>query len=907
MFGRRKYIADMKLKRIFSFFLMLVMLLTMFPTAYATGEVTNGEVPTEGVQSTETQQMESEPTEGQDEYAVSPLAVADKYAYLGNCDDMDIILSNGVRQGWHFADEDQKYPWDYMNMVYCLEAGKQFSVGTGNSGDSDVPLDGTVTNDSTIGERCWFKLSAEQRMAIALVILYGCPTKLWDAEWGLNPEGTRIAENPNIGYRFATQALVWEFASGWREPIPPYTLKISQWRDLSIGVCMNEDKTVDHFLYAYESILNDMLLHNVIPSFAGHFQNSAPEIQLTGNAVTLTDTNGVLSRFTFTDMDTVAYRISGNDLTISVSGAVPADVQCATATLPDPEASIYELWYNGYTSEYQTAIKVSVPASDPVPAYFKLKTSTGSLSLKKTTEDGKNLEGWKFSIYSDSACKNLLSGPHTTNAKGELSVSGLSAGTVYVKEIGHTDPAIDALYECTSENPQKVNIVSGQTATVTFNNDLRSGYGKIVKTTNTGKNLAGWKFNLYTDEALTQKVSGSPFTTGDDGVITVELTPGDYWCQEVDESSKYPDWDFDTSVKKITIKANETATVTYNNTHYGYAKLIKQTNTGSNLSGWKINVYMDAACTKPISGSPFTTGTDGTITVRLTPGDYWCREVDESSTHPDWIFDTSVKKVTVKAGQTASVTFSNSKLGRAKLIKVMPDGGPLGGWVFEVYRKSDGVLMGTYTSGEDGTILTGFLDPGEYEVFEQIPEESLYYCETPNPQTVTIVAGETAEVTFTNRLKDAQILVYKIDPQGAPMSGAEFLLEWSENGVTWAPVTYTDSENVSKGTCTSEGLVDGKQESGRDGVVHFTGLHPELLYRLTETKAPEGYQLLTEPAYEGRIDAEETLIVELTVVNAPVFELPMTGSTDSTVASILQIAGAIVLLIVLLYIAKKRR
>jgi hypothetical protein len=362
---------------------MLVMLLTMLPTAYAAEEFPDGNVPTEEVQSTETQPVESEPTEGQDEYAVTPRAAADKYAYLGNCDHMDIILSNGVRQGWHFADEDQKYPWDYMNMIYCLEAGKQFSVGTGHSGDADVPFDGTVTSSSTIGERCWYKLSAEQRMAIALVILYGCPTKLWDAEWGLNPEGQRIANNPNIGYRFATQALVWEFASGWREPIPPYTLKNSQWRDLSIGVCMNEDKTVDHFLYAYESILNDMLLHNVIPSFAGHFQNSAPEIQLTGNAVTLTDTNGVLSRFTFTDLDTVSYSISGDDLTISVSGAVPVDVQCATATLPDPEASLYELWYNGYTSEYQTAIKVSIPASDPVPAYFKLKTSTGGLSLKK--------------------------------------------------------------------------------------------------------------------------------------------------------------------------------------------------------------------------------------------------------------------------------------------------------------------------------------------------------------------------------------------------------------------------------------------------------------------------------------------------------------------------------------------
>jgi uncharacterized surface anchored protein len=172
---------------------------------------------------------------------------------------------------------------------------------------------------------------------------------------------------------------------------------------------------------------------------------------------------------------------------------------------------------------------------------------------------------------------------------------------------------------------------------------------------------------------------------------------------------------------------------------------------------------------------------------------------------------------------------------------------------------------------------------------------------------VTITAGATAEVTFTNRLKSAQIIVYKIDPMGAPMSGAEFLLEWSEDGVNWSPVTYTDSENISKGTCTSAGLVDGKLESGRDGVVCFTGLHPELQYRLTESKAPEGYQLLTEPAYEGGIDPEETLIVELTVVNAPVFELPMTGSTGSTVAMLLQIAGATVLLIALLYIAKKRR
>ena len=131
-------------------------------------------------------------------------------------------------------------------------------------------------------------------------------------------------------------------------------------------------------------------------------------------------------------------------------------------------------------------------------------------------------------------------------------------------------------------------------------------------------------------------------------------------------------------------------------------------------------------------------------------------------------------------------------------------------------------------------------------------------------------------------------------------------------------VFANDNDEVAvffKCTCEANGMVnkvcdiyrlqDGKLASGADGWGVFSGLYPTLQYRLTETKAPEGYQLLTEPAYEGGIDPEETLIVELTVVNAPVFELPMTGSTDSALAVILQIAGALALIIALLYIVKK--
>ena len=150
-------------------------------------------------------------------------------------------------------------------------------------------------------------------------------------------------------------------------------------------------------------------------------------------------------------------------------------------------------------------------------------------------------------------------------------------------------------------------------------------------------------------------------------------------------------------------------------------------------------------------------------------------------------------------------------------------------------------------------------------------------------------------------------MVQKVDTQGNPLAGAEFLLEWSVDSSQWAPVTFTDSLDVKEGACTSEGLTDGKLTSGADGVVRFTGLHPQRLYRLTEIKTPEGYQLLTEPVHEGGIQVENEFFVQLTVVNAPVFELPMTGSMGSTAQNGLQIAGALILLALLIHLAKKRR
>ena len=564
------------------------------------------------------------------------------------------------------------------------------------------------------------------------------------------------------------------------------------------------------------------------------------------------------------------------------------------------KVEVYEFDYVDVTGVTLSSSTASVNVGDKVALTATVAPDNATEKTVKWSVGGTNADAVK--LYTDEACTKLVSGsPFTTNAQG-LITTRLLPGTYWVKEVDESSKRPDWEFDTAT---RKLTVTAGNTSSVTFNNK-HFGYAQIVKETSTGKDLAGWKFNIYADESCTTLIEGSPFTSGNDGTIKVKLAPGTYWVQEIDESDKNPDWTYDTTVRKVTVTAGDVAKVTFTNTHFGYAEIQKSTNTGKDLAGWKFNIYTDADCTQKVTGSPFTTDNAGKMSVRLLPGTYFVQEVDESAAKPDWVFDTKVHVVTVKAGETVSVTLKNEQMGRAKLIKAMPDGGPVSGWVFDIYRKSDNAHMGTFTSSEDGTILSGWMLPGEYLVYEQLDEQSIYWCESENPQSVTIKAGETAEVTFTNRLKPGKIAIQKVDVTGKPLAGAEFLLEWSVDGKTWQPVSHTDSQYVLEGTCTSAGLKNGRLISGADGLVEFNGLHPERLYRLTETAAPDGYQLLADTAYEGGLPADKDLVIQLTVVNVPTFELPKTGSKSMLLMPI-SLALAAALCGAILVIGKRKK
>ena len=89
---------------------------------------------------------------------------------------------------------------------------------------------------------------------------------------------------------------------------------------------------------------------------------------------------------------------------------------------------------------------------------------------------------------------------------------------------------------------------------------------------------------------------------------------------------------------------------------------------------------------------------------------------------------------------------------------------------------------------------------------------------------------------------------------------------------------------VSVGCCTSKGLQDGVLITDKDGIAVFTGLRintqiGSICYRLTETETQADYQLLTAPAFEGELSADDEIDVEITVVNNHSYALPATGST----------------------------
>ena len=647
--------------------------------------------------------------------------------------------------GWHFARYGGVAHAD--EPLYCIEPWRNYGASTsGNSVDRDVTLYG---DGGTSGSNVWYAMPAARREAIGLILLYS--NQMWNHS--ISVTTTKKDNNPNVPLRIAAQFLIYEIVCGLRNPTT-FESNSTNECGTSGDIFYNAGAaSVPYFAPNYNALVDAIQAAKKIPSFTSASSSSSPTISLTGDETSVYDSNGVLSNFSFTDGNGAEFYKSGSTLYITQTGTISSStVYRATRYLPSAASSTYNLWYMSGSS-YQTTVSLASASSGNLNAYFKLKApDPGAISLTKTTEDGQNLSGWRFGVYTNSACTSLAAGPYTTNSSGKISITGLTAGTYYVKELGHTDSSINALYTCSSTNPQKVSVTSGGTTSVSFYNKLNTGAISLTKTTEDGKNLSGWRFGIYSNSACTTLVSG-PHSTNTSGKISVTgLTPGTYYVKEIghtDSAINALYYCSSTNPQSVTVTAGATATVSFTNKlNTGSVKLIKATNTGANLSGWQIGLYTDADCTNAVSGSPFTTGADGTVTAAgLQKGTYYAKEIPTDD--PYWEFDTAVKSVTVAVGKTAEVTFINTHYGRIEIRKTTNTGNQLGGWTFRV-RDSEGNSYGDFTTDDNGYACTQNLPLGRYTVVE-LPTEDNYWLTELGFHDVTVRAGETTVDTWLNK------------------------------------------------------------------------------------------------------------------------------------------------------------
>ena len=411
--------------------------------------------------------------------------------------------------------------------AFCLQPGVPLKTGN------------TLKEASS---EAWNALSRSQKKAVGLALLYGY-------------QGNRGNLSGSDDEKWlATQTLVWEFVTGCREATGSYRQTSSTVYSLHFGSHYPNSGAKK----VYDQIVSLMSKHNTIPSFmSGGKDDITKELVYKDGkySLTLTDKNGVLSEYSFaSSSDAVSVAKSGNKLTLTSKKAFHGSVRI-TATRNGVPVVSQSAKLIAYGDPNLQDVITGVENASPVSAYLNVETPTGTIALKKTSEDGV-VAGIQFTIKGEGINKTV-----TTDENGNITVEGLFPATYTI-----TEQTIDR-YE--PQQTQTVTLIGGKTTTVNFNNTLKRGSLEVVKTSEDNL-VEGVKFHLYGTSLSGLAVDEYAVTDGK-GVAKFEdvLISGDtpYVLEEVDTAIRY------------VVPASQTAPIEWNKvTNRSFQNILKKFN-----------------------------------------------------------------------------------------------------------------------------------------------------------------------------------------------------------------------------------------------------------------------------------------------------------------------------------------
>ena len=676
----------------------------------------------------------------------------------------------------------------------------------------------------------WNALSDSQRKAVGLALLYGY-------------QGNRHSLTGSDDEKWlATQTLVWEFVTGCRESTGTYHQTSSTIYSLHFG----SNYANDGARAAYDQIVSLMANHNTIPSFMSGGENDITrELAYKDGKYTLTlnDSNGVLSDFSFASSDaSVSVTRFGNTLTISSTRAIGGTVRI-TATkdgVPTVDSGAKMIAYGDPNLQ---DVVTGVENVGSVRAYLNIETPTGTIALRKTSEDGV-VAGISFHIKGDGFDKTVK-----TDADGNLIVEGLFPATYNI-----TEQSIDR-YE--PQQTQTVTLIGGRTTTVNFNNVLKRGSLEVVKTSEDGI-VEGMKFHLFGTS-----LSGLPIdeyaVTNADGVARFDnvLISGDtpYVLEEVDTATRYVvpatqtapiEWKKVTSRSFVNVLKKFNVTVTKTDVETGTPQ------GDASLAGAVYGIYKGEELI-----DTYTTDENGQFTTKyyVCGNDWSIREISPSE---GYLLDGTIHHVGAEA-ELYTVEYNSAKndvneqviKGNIAIIKHTDNGEtqietPEDGAVFEVYLKSAGSYEAAreterdiLTCDENGFAQTKDMPYGIYTVEQTSGWEGR---ELMKPFDVFINKdGNTYRYLINNANFESYIKVVKKDAETGntiPYAGVGFQIYDPNGGLVTMTFTYPEVTTIDTFYTTADGDLITPQT-----LEYGTG------YSLVEVQAPYGYVLNSEPVY----------------------------------------------------------
>ena len=388
----------------------------------------------------------------------------------------DIKLMNG----WFF--QKGKYLTVYSmgsyngKICYCIEPSTMVKSGDRLSSTNETYWDNYPDKyNKTISGK-------NVKLIIGRILQYGYTGTISTSWRSQNSEDAAKLSNAT-----ATQLLIWETIVGERD---------AEFNHVAPKNCSSvldyiraDNPLRSEILNYYNHIVERVQRHTKLPSFCSATIDGAQNIELKwdGNSYTstLTDTNNVLQDYAFSSSSSgVQIKVSGRNLIVTSSEA-PSSPITIVAKKNDSQRKGLVVWGDGVYAPgegVQDLVTYVQEVDDLVQGFVNLNVSYGSAKIVKTSEDG-HIENITFTVIGNGVNQTVK-----TNSKGEIRIDNLMPGDYSVTEMSYDK------YE--PQESHHVTVVSGKTATVTFNNKLRRGDLKIIKTSEDNLN-EGVTFHLY--------------------------------------------------------------------------------------------------------------------------------------------------------------------------------------------------------------------------------------------------------------------------------------------------------------------------------------------------------------------------------------------------------------------------